>query len=103
MSDDARSVWSAQLAPHHQDKLRDSGISPDVAAERGYRTAASPDDVPDVFNRTQRKLVPALVIPVYSVDPGDEPVTFELRPDTPRTDGRTARAGHEPKVIKYEY
>lgn len=93
-------TWTElRVAANHLAMLQDSGISPEVAATRGYFTATSPSEVPEVFNKVQRKLVPSLVIPVYGVDDTDEPVTYELRPDTPRTDNR----GGKPKVRKYEY
>lgn len=97
-------LWTDfDLDPQHQRKVQDSGLDPEVAAERGYRTVRTPEDVPGVFSKPQRQLVPALLIPVYGVDETAEPVAYELRPDNPRTDGRTARKGKPAKVRKYEF
>lgn len=92
-------TWTdLELAPHHLASLQESAISPEVAAERGYRTAYRTEDVPEVFAETQRRLLPALVLPVHGVD-GDGPVTYRLRPDRPRTDKRK-KAGSQ--TLKYE-
>lgn len=90
-------AWgSLELSPEHLGMLQDSGITPDVAADRGYRTVATPFEVPDLFGKAQRKRVPALLVPIYGVDGGDEPVSYQLRPDEPRVDGRSG------KTVKYE-
>lgn len=101
---DTHASWTAlDLDPHHLQVLQDSGISPEVAAARGYRTVRTPDDVPAEFSAAQRKLVPALLIPVFGVEPAEAPIAHELRPDNPRTDGRAARNGKPPKARKYEF
>jgi len=61
----------------------ESGISPDVAAERGYYTAKRRPEVPEAFKPYQRK--PGLVVPMYS--PDGETVSYQLRPDRPRKGG----------------
>jgi hypothetical protein len=61
----------------------ESGISPEVAAERGYYTARKRSDVPQAFKDYQRK--PGLVVPMFS--PDGETVGYQLRPDRPRKDG----------------
>jgi hypothetical protein len=61
----------------------ESGISPEVAAERGYYTARRRSDVPEAFKDYQRK--PGLVVPMFS--PDGETVGYQLRPDRPRKDG----------------
>ncbi|PLS85040.1 MAG: hypothetical protein CYG60_14725, partial [Actinobacteria bacterium] len=63
--------------------FEESGISPDVAAERGYYTARRRSEVPDVFKDYQRKA--GLVVPMYS--PDGETVGYQLRPDKPRKSG----------------
>ncbi len=98
-------TWAdVPVAEHHLTVLRDSGISPEVALERGYRTITDPEDLALApFSRGQVDLVrkgPALLIPVHSVD-GGGPATVELRPDVPRLDNRTG--GGEPKPRKYEF
>src|SRR5713101_5164816 len=80
------------LLPHHQKLLDGSAISPEVAAARGYESEDAVDALAGYgFTEAQRR-VPALVIPVYTVD---GIVAFrQTRPDEPRKkDGR---------VIKYE-
>jgi len=62
-----------------------SGISPEIAAERGYFTAARRSEVPEAFKDYQRK--PGLVVPMYS--PDGETVGYQLRPDKPCKGGPT--------------
>jgi ribosomal protein S19E (S16A) len=61
----------------------ESGISPAVAAERGYYTARTRSEVPESFKDYQRK--PGLVVPMFS--PDGETVGYQLRPDKPRKGG----------------
>ncbi len=68
---------------HRRMLFEESGISPDVAAERGYRTARTRSEVPEAFKDYQRK--PGLVVPMYS--PDGETVGYQLRPDKPRKGG----------------
>jgi hypothetical protein len=78
------------LLPHHQELLDASAIAPEVAAARGYWTATRPGELERWFGQTQRRLVPALVIPTYDVR--GEVVFCQLRPDQPRTvDGRVRK------------
>jgi hypothetical protein len=78
------STRSRTLSDSHRRILYDeSGISPGVAAERGYYTARSRSDVPEVFENYQRK--PGLVIPMFS--PNGETVGYQLRPNKPRKGG----------------
>lgn len=73
-----------RLSPEHLRMLLDeSGILPDVAAERGYYTARRRSEVPDTFKDYQRK--PGLVVPMFS--PDGETVGYQLRPDKPRKNG----------------
>lgn len=96
------STWTdLELAEHHLAMLQDSGVTPEVAAARGYYTATGPADVPACFSKAQKALTPALVIPIRGVDETDAPIAFELRPDAPRIDSRGR--GGKPKVRKYEY
>jgi hypothetical protein len=72
------------LSDFHRKMLHDeSGISPEVAAERGYYTARRRSEVPEAFKDYQRK--PGLVVPMFS--PDGETVGYQLRPDRPRKDG----------------
>ena len=80
--------------PHHLRQLvEESGIAPQVILERGYRTVTTKTELKRLgFSRSQQR-APALVIPMYS--PTGEPVTHQIRPDSPRKD-------RDGKPIKYE-
>jgi hypothetical protein len=70
------------LAQEHERELfQESGISPEVAAARGYYTARRRSDVPEVFSEWQRRL--GLVIPTYSPNP--EARGHQLKPQKPIT------------------
>lgn len=71
--------------------VEESGIDPEIAAERGYWTARNQAELTDHPKYQQR--VPALMIPTYS--PDGETTRSRLRPDAPRV-----RRG---KTIKYEH
>lgn len=70
------------LSDQHHQMLQDSGLPPETIQARGYFTATTPNEVPGVFSASQRKLVPALVIPHHGVGGGN--VGYEIRPDSPR-------------------
>ncbi len=71
------------LSSHHRRMLLDeSGISPEVAAERGYYTARRRSEVPEAFPNYQRRL--GLVVPICS--PDGRTRSAQLRPDNPRKD-----------------
>ena len=73
-----------KLSDKHRAMLYDgSGISPDVAAERGYYTARRRSEVPEAFAVYQRRL--GLVVPMFS--PDGEKSGYQLRPDKPRKGG----------------
>jgi hypothetical protein len=80
------------LLPHHQDLIRASAISMEVAEVRGYRSVTRRSELEQLgFGKAQRN-VPALLIPVWNVH--GENGTHQARPDTPRVkDG---------KPLKYE-
>lgn len=89
MSTDARIGGGSgrSLLPHHAKMLARSAISGMVAKERGYWSATEPKELERWFGATQRRLVPALVLPTF--DARGEVVFSQLRPDQPRTvDGR---------------
>jgi hypothetical protein len=60
--------------------LEESGISPEVAQERGYYTARRRSEVPEAFKDYQRKV--GLVVPMCSPDGTSR--SCQLRPDKPR-------------------
>jgi putative DNA primase/helicase len=80
---------------HHVMLTRESGISEEVIASRGYWTCEDPDELLEMgFNKRQRR-TPCLVIPVRTI--GGEIAFHRIRPDNPRSDPE--KPG---KVIKYE-
>lgn len=80
------------LLPQHQHLIATSGIAPEVAAARGYRSITTKADARRLGFGDAQCNVPALLIPVWGVT--GEVVTYQLRPDTPRVkDG---------KPLKYE-
>lgn len=82
-----------KLLEQHERLIQDSAIAPEVAAERGYRSAQTLAELKRLgFGDSQRKL-PALVIPVWNVY--GEIGSYQIRPDEPRIlDG---------KPLKYEF
>ena len=84
--------WPPDLAPHHREQLKASGITPEVASARGYRTIKAHEAFHYGFNKTQSRS--GLLIPIYPPQE-TQPALYRLRPDKPRTkkDG---------KPIKYE-
>lgn len=82
-----------QLSDEHRHALaQGSGIAPEVIDARGYWTAKTPTELRDIgFSRSQLN-VPALVVPVWSVN--GEIATYQTRPDAPRMKGD--------KPVKYE-
>jgi hypothetical protein len=68
---------------HRRMLYEESGISPAVAAERGYFTARTRSEVPAVFKPYQRRS--GLVIPLCSPDGVTR--SYQLRPDKPRKGG----------------
>jgi hypothetical protein len=71
--------------------LEESGISPEIAEERGYYTARRRSEVPEAFEGYQRN--PGLVVPMFSPDGITR--SWQVRPDKPRKDKRG-------KPLKYE-
>jgi hypothetical protein len=84
------------LAEHHLLMLKDSGISEEVIAQRGYHTAHQAEDLSRLgFNLKQQALIPALVIPIRDIS--GEVVLHRIRPDHPRPNPE-----REGKFFKYE-
>lgn len=82
------------LTVAHQAQLLRSAITPEVIRERGYHSIEHPGEALDLrFSKTQSRLVPGLVIPLWNVH-GEQHAAC-LRPDAPRQwkDG---------KINKYE-
>lgn len=80
-----------RLADHHRQLLKDSAVSPEVAAERGYFTVEAKRDLEAFgFGRSQQ-IVPTLAIPIHGVA-NAEPPWYLHRPDQPRIrDGRSRK------------
>ena len=81
------------LLPQHQRLLANSGIAPDVAAERGYRSGVSLEEVHALGFAPRQCRVPALLLPVRG--PGGAVTLHQIRPDAPRRDRRG-------RLVKYE-
>jgi hypothetical protein len=76
--------YTSQISENHRHQLEvESGIDPEIAAERGYRTVRSRSEVPKAFKDYQRR--PGLVVPMYSPDGITQ--SYQLRPDRPRKGG----------------
>ncbi|MDQ3817758.1 MAG: DUF3854 domain-containing protein [Acidobacteriota bacterium] len=76
------SAYIATLLPQHQELIRGSAITDEVARARGYRSITTFAELKRLgFGQAQQQ-VPALLIPVWSVN-GDI-ATYQLRPDHPR-------------------
>jgi hypothetical protein len=70
------------LLDQHQKFLSERGVADEVAAQRGYQSAVKKSDLERLrFGRTQQ-IVPALIIPIWSVHGSVE--SYQLRPDEPR-------------------
>lgn len=85
------SFYPSQLSENHRKMLlEESGIDPEVAAERGYRTITRRDELPEAFKDYQRRA--GLLIPALS----PSGITGNrLRPDR-------SRKGKDGKLRKYE-
>jgi Domain of unknown function (DUF3854) len=70
------------LLEQHRQFLCSRAVAESVAVERGYQSASNRADLEKLgFGRTQQ-LIPALVLPIWSVRGAVE--SYQLRPDTPR-------------------
>ena len=82
------------LLRQHEEMIARSGIRREVADARGYRSADTKAQLGRLTFSPAQCLVPALVIPVWSVASGK--VAFhQARPDLPRQNG-------DGKIVKYE-
>lgn len=110
-------AWPADLAEKHRLFLHDRGVSPEVAAARGYLTVTSKSSSGDLdlsrfgwgkgnpvrlqINRDRGEW--ALVIPLYNPN-HSEPSLHQIRLDKPRrgTDSDGQGSGGRHKLRKYE-
>lgn len=81
------------LDPDHAEMLRTSGISPDVASGRGYRTISAKPLLGSLGYQPWQARVPAILVPFRGRD--GRIVTIQIRPDRPRLD----KSG---KPVKYD-
>jgi putative DNA primase/helicase len=82
------------LTSAHHDQLRQSALTPTIIQQRGYASLDHPGEALDCqFSKTQSRLVPGLLIPLWNVHGAQAGVS--LRPNAPRQykDG---------KINKYE-
>lgn len=86
----AKGGSAPRLLPEHEDLIRASAISPEVAAARGYRSVTKKSELEELgFGRQQRR-VPALLIPVWNVV--GEVRLYQSRPNAPRiVDGKSVK------------
>ena len=81
------------LLPQHQALIDASAISPEVVSARGYWSAQKKTDLRQLGFGQIQCIVPALVVPVWTVI--GEIGAYQIRPDQPRI-------SHDGKPIKYE-
>jgi hypothetical protein len=81
------------LAKQHRQLLEDSAVSPEVARERGYRTATRKAELETLGFARYQCIVPSLVIPIRNA--AGEIINYQVRPDQPRI-------GDNGKPVKYE-
>jgi hypothetical protein len=85
--------YGSALDDDHASYLRDRAVAPEVARERGYRSAKERSQLKSIgFGESQRN-VPALVIPTHDVSSTNgECAGYQLHPDSPRmVDGRVTK------------
>jgi len=79
-----KTTFEIYLSEEHKRALvEESGISEEVIRARGYYTEYEPEGLAELgFDKWQRALVPALVIPIRDVS--RRIVLYRIRPDNPR-------------------
>lgn len=83
------------ISDKHLAMLAESGVTPEHAALRGYRTITDPKQFGDIaIVKAARKCVPGLLIPLLAID--GTVCGYQYRPDNPRL-----RDG-DGKPVKYE-
>jgi hypothetical protein len=95
-SDEGRGNSRPSLSKEHlRCLIEESGISEEAIRARGYRTAATVEEVEALGFEEYQRRAPALVLPVHRIN--GKQVFHRIRPDDPRTD-----ADKPGKVVKYE-
>lgn len=87
------SEYGVAVFDKHADYLRVRGVSPEVAGERGYRSADTKAQLRSIGFGESQRIVPALIVPVHDVvSTNGECAGYQLRPDSPRMiDGRVVK------------
>jgi hypothetical protein len=77
--------YGAALFTQHANYLSARGVNPEIARERGYRSADTKTQLKSIgFGEAQRN-IPGLVIPSYDVvSTNGECAGYQYRPDAPR-------------------
>jgi hypothetical protein len=77
--------FGSALFEQHVQYLQDRGVSPEVARERGYRSADTKASLRSIGFGESQRLVPGLIIPTHDVvSTNGECSGYQYRPDTPR-------------------
>lgn len=70
---------------HRQMLIEGSGLHDGIIKDRKYETVTDPEYLKELgFSPEQAARVPTLLIPLYGVDGGKEPIGYQSRPDEPR-------------------
>jgi hypothetical protein len=84
-------TYAPALAQRHADYLAARGVSPEVAAARGYRSIGAGEAIREL-GYGKATPTPGLLMPLYGVLGGGELTGWQYRPDEPReTNGRTLK------------
>jgi Domain of unknown function (DUF3854) len=86
-------AYGPHLLPQHVAQLVASGISPERARERGYRSVTRVEDLAALHFASTQQRVPGLLIPIRTVT--GEIGFYQYRPDEPRQNTKG-------KPVKYE-
>lgn len=100
-------MTSGLLTAAHAAYLAERGVGAEVISVRGYRSVASPADLPGEWAGASDEITDrisvgaeALLIPLYSADDPSSPSMHQLRLDDPRR--RESKSHPEGKAIKFE-
>jgi hypothetical protein len=96
-TDTSASDFFSELDPDHAQLLKDSAITPEVAAQRGYATVTVKADLKRLGFNDRQCRVPCLLIPIR--DMNGQIVNYQIRPNMPYIQ---KRQGKGDKTIKYE-
>jgi Protein of unknown function (DUF3631)/Domain of unknown function (DUF3854) len=91
--DSSSEGFGLSLLEQHVEYLTARGVTPDVASERGYRSADTKTQLKSIGFGESQRMVPGLVIPTHDVvSSNGECSGYQYRPDVPRApDGRVVK------------